>query len=84
MGVRNRDFDTPDETMTFDHGHVQVVKIGEITIRRNTFEPGWRWSENIKASAKTDSCQAHHVGYMLSGRLHVLTDYGVEGEIGPG
>jgi hypothetical protein len=84
MGVTNRGLDSPDETRTFDHGQVQVVKIGESTIGRYTFEPGWRWSESVKPIAKTDSCQAHHVGYILSGRLHVKTDDGGEAELGPG
>jgi hypothetical protein len=84
MGVTSRDMVSPDETMTFDNGLVEVVKIGASTIRRTTFEPGWRWSENVKPIATTDSCQVHHVGYLLSGRLHVATEDGGEAEIGPG
>jgi len=84
MSVTNRDMGNPDETMTFDNGQVDVVTIGGSTIRRTTFEPGWRWSENVKPIATTDSCQVHHVGYILSGRLHVATEDGGEAEIGPG
>ena len=84
MGVMNRGMDNPDETRMFDHGQVEVVTIGGATIGRYTFEPGWRWSESVKPIAKTDSCQAHHVGYVLTGRLHVLSDDGGEAEIGPG
>ena len=84
MGVTTGDFASPDESMTFEHGQVQIVKIGDCTIRSGTFEPGWRWSENVKPIAKTDSCQVHHVGYILSGRLHVVTDDGGEAELGPG
>src|SRR3990172_10734794 len=84
MGVTNRGLESPDETRTFDRGQVQVVKIGETTIGRYTFEPGWRWSESVKPIAKTDSCQVHHIGYVLSGRLHVVTDDGGKAEVGPG
>ena len=84
MGVTHKAVGIPDETMTFEHGQVQVVKVGGFTIRLNTFEPGWRWSENIKPIATTDSCQVHHVGYILSGRLHVTTEDGGDAEIGPG
>ena len=61
-----------------------MVKIGGSALRRNTFEPGWRWSENAKPMAKTDSCQVHHVGYILSGRLHVVTEDGAESDIASG
>ncbi len=84
MGVTSRSFESPDETKTFDHGRVRMVKVGASTISRFTFEPGWRWSESIKPMAKTDWCQVHHVGYILSGRLHVMTDDGAESEFGAG
>lgn len=78
MGVTQRSLESPDETRTFDHGQLQVVKIGESTIGRYTFEPGWRWSDSVKPIAKTESCQVHHVGCILSGRLHVVSDDGDE------
>ncbi len=81
MTVANRDVATPDRTMTFEHGQVEVVSLGEFTISRSTFEPGWRWSTSVKPIAKTDSCQVHHVGYLLSGRLHVATEDGGDTEI---
>jgi uncharacterized cupin superfamily protein len=84
MAVANRDMGSPDETKTFDKGQAEVVKVGDITIVRNTFEPGWRWSTSVKPLAKTDTCQVHHKGYILSGTLHVATDHGGEAEIGPG
>ena len=84
MGVTHKALSSPDETKTFDHGQVQLVKMGESTISRFTFQPGWRWSVSIKPMANTDSCQVHHVGYLVSGRLHVATDDGGEAEIGPG
>ncbi len=84
MGLTSKGLDSPDETRTFDNGQVQVVKVGETTIGRYTLEPGWRWSENVKPIAGTDSCQAHHIGYCLTGRLHVVTDDGAEAEVGPG
>jgi hypothetical protein len=49
-----------------------------------TFEPGWRWSENLKPIAGTDSCQATHLLYCLSGRMRVEMRGGEQGEIGPG
>jgi quercetin dioxygenase-like cupin family protein len=77
--------DSPDETRPFaDKGRAQVVKVGDTTIVRGTFEPGWRWSQHVKPLAGTESCQAAHTGYMVSGRMHVQMDDGSEQEAGPG
>lgn len=48
------------------------------------YDPGWRWSKDIKPVAGTQSCQFHHVGVTLSGRLRVQMQDGVELEVGPG
>jgi mannose-6-phosphate isomerase-like protein (cupin superfamily) len=84
MSVTRGPMSDPHEIKSFDRGHVDVVKIGTATINRNTFEPGWRWSTSVKPIAGTESCQAHHVGVILSGRLGVETDDGDGVEIGPG
>lgn len=49
-----------------------------------TYEPGWRWSVDVKPIAGTQACQFHHVGVTMSGRLRVQMQDGVELEIGPG
>ena len=46
--------------------------------------PGWRWSEHVQPIARTDSCQAAHTGYFVSGRMKVVMDDGEEMEYGPG
>jgi mannose-6-phosphate isomerase-like protein (cupin superfamily) len=80
-----KSFDAPDETRPFaGHGSMAVVQVGETTFGRGTFEPGWRWSQDVKPIAGTDSCQAHHTLYILSGRMHVVMDDGAEFELGPG
>jgi quercetin dioxygenase-like cupin family protein len=49
-----------------------------------TLQPGWKWSKDVKPIAKTDSCQAPHLNYMISGRMHVVMDDGTEEDFGPG
>jgi len=39
---------------------------------------GWRWSTSIQPIAKTNSCEAAHFQYHLSGKLHILMDDGTE------
>jgi mannose-6-phosphate isomerase-like protein (cupin superfamily) len=79
-----KSFDQPDETRPFAaHGSMAVLQLGETTAGKGVFEPGWRWSQDVKPIAGTDSCQAHHSLYILSGRMHVLMEDGTEGELGP-
>ncbi len=68
----------PDETRTFDKGKVELVKIGNVTFGLATLEPGWKWSECIKPIVKTKSCKAGHTQYIISGRMHIVTDDGTE------
>jgi quercetin dioxygenase-like cupin family protein len=82
--IERKLLDQPDETRPVDRGKVEVVEVGGTTMMRTTFEPGWRWSECVKPIVGGDSCQVNHVGYCVSGRLHVRMDDGEELEIGPG
>ena len=84
-GLEIKQLDSPDEVRPFaDKGRAQVVNLSSGPVGKGTFEPGWRWSEHIKPIAGTDSCQTAHLGYVLSGRMHVKMDDGTEGEVGPG
>jgi hypothetical protein len=82
--IEVKSFDSPDETRPFEgNGQADVVNVAGKTIGKGTFEPGWRWSENVKPIAQTDSCQVSHLGYVLSGRMKVFMDDGGEKEVGP-
>ena len=48
------------------------------------FEPGWRWSTDVKPIAGTQSCELPHFLYVVSGRMRVLMDDGREVELRPG
>ena len=74
----------PDEKRTFDKGQVELVSLGGVTFGRATFQPGWKWSTCVKPLVKTQSCQAPHLQYPVSGRLRVVLDDGSEQEFGPG
>ena len=51
---------------------------------RLVFEPGWRWSNDVKPLAGTESCEAPHFQYHVSGRLAIRMDDGTEFVAGPG
>jgi hypothetical protein len=84
-GLEAKGFFTPDETREFaGKGRMEIVKVGGVAVGKGTFEPGWRWSTNVKPIAGTETCQALHLGYIVSGRMQVAMDDGTEGEAGPG
>jgi class 3 adenylate cyclase len=77
-------FNHPAETRVFPRGRVDVVELGDIVVGRMSYEPGWRWSVDVKPAAGTQRCEYHHLGVTLSGRLRVEMPDGTELEIGPG
>jgi hypothetical protein len=59
-------FDSPVETRNFDppsSGHLDLVAGGKVG--RAVFNPGWRWSANVKPIAGTELCEQAHGGYFL-------------------
>ncbi|BDE05523.1 cupin [Vulcanimicrobium alpinum] len=82
--AERKNFTQADETRPFAKGRLDVVNVGGHTIGRAVFEPGWKWSECVKPIAKTESCQAAHLGYVISGRMTVVTDDGKTLDFGPG
>ena len=82
MEVKN--FGSPDETRNFSKGKLDLLNVGGKTLGRAVFQPGWRWSTSLKSVAKTDSCQAPHINYHVSGVLHVVMDDGSEKDCKPG
>jgi hypothetical protein len=84
-GLEIKNVGSPDETRPFaGHGHADVLNVDGKTVLYGTFEPGWRWSQDVKPIAGTDSCQATHLFYCVSGRMGVQMSDGTEGEVGPG
>ena len=82
--MQKKSMSSPDETRDFPKGKLELVNVEGVTFGRATFQPGWRWSTSVKPLVKTDSCQAPHTNYHLSGRLKVVMDDGTEAEFGPG
>ena len=78
-------FDVPDEVRPFTgHGHVDLVQLTTGDVGLGTFEPGWKWSNDVKPLAGTENCQVGHVGYCLSGRMSVRMEDGTVIELTPG
>ena len=84
MPIEIKNMNSPDETRSLPKTKGEVVTVGGHTIMRGTFEPGWKWSECVKPTVGTPSCQVNHVLYVISGKMGVRMDDGTEKEVGPG
>lgn len=72
----------PEQVRRFPNGRIEIISHRETTIGRLVLEPGWRWSRDVAPIAGTRSCQVHHQGVVLRGRLRVETDAGDVCEVG--
>lgn len=81
-GMIQKSLDSPEEVRPFEQGSgkLELVNLDGGPVGRATFEPGWQWSKHVKPIAGTDSCQASHTGYVISGRMKVVMDDGEEAE----
>jgi class 3 adenylate cyclase len=82
--MQRKSLDMPDEERAIPNGKVQIWEIGDFVIGKTTFDPGWRWSTDVKPIAGTEWCEYHHLGIMLKGVMHFVTPDGLEMEIGEG
>ncbi|GGX19931.1 cupin domain-containing protein [Streptomyces chryseus] len=81
-----KNFDSADETRPFEDGkgRLDLLHTDRGPVGRAVFEPGWQWTQHLKPIAGTDSCQAAHTGYVVSGRMKIVMDDGDSVEAGPG
>jgi hypothetical protein len=73
-----KSLNSPEDVRRFEKGKVELVKVAGAAIGRATFEPGWKWSACVKPLAGTNSCQAAHYGYQISGTMTTRMDDGTE------
>ncbi len=82
--TEHQSFEAADEVREFPNGRAEIVKFGGGMVGRLVLQPGWRWSNDVKPIAQTESCEAPHVQYHVSGRLAIRMDDGTEFIAGPG
>jgi len=74
----HKTFSSPDETREFPNGRAEILSIDNAEVGRLVLQPGWRWSNDVKPIAGTESCEAPHFQYHVSGELAVRMDDGTE------
>ena len=77
-------FESPDEVRVFAKGRFEIVHIGGLTIGRASYEPGWKWSQDVAPPAGTPLCEVEHVGLVVSGRAVAAFADGRQTELTPG
>lgn len=82
--ITAKNFTKADEVREFPKGKVEMLTFEGVQIGRATLEPGWRWSESLKNMVGTESCEAPHFQYHVSGILRVKMNDGTEIECKPG
>ena len=84
LDVVLKTFEEPDEVTHFDKGRFEVVRLGDLTIGRATYEPGWKWSVDVGAQLGQALCPVEHVGLVLSGTATAAFGDGQVFELTPG
>ena len=69
-------FDRPDEVREFPLGRFELVTLGGMTIGRASYQPGWKWSDQVGRDLGKASCGVEHVGMVVSGRAVAAMDDG--------
>ena len=82
--IEHESFGSPSEIREFSHGHAEILNVGDAVIGRLVLEPGWRWSNDVRPLAGTESCLAPHFQYHVEGHLGIRMDDGTEFIAGPG
>jgi hypothetical protein len=76
----SKSLDSPEEHMAKGGVEVDVVKLGDIKVKRATYPKGWRFSKDMGA----DRCYDTHVGYTISGSITAELEDGTRLEFGKG
>jgi hypothetical protein len=69
-------FEASDEVRVLEKGRFELVHLGDMTIGRATYEPGWKWSDHVGPSVGATRCRVEHVGLVLSGAATAAFDDG--------
>ena len=59
------------ERRELGHVRLEVGRAGEARVKRMIYPPGFRWSVDMKPVVGTDLCMHAHVGFLVSGEIHI-------------
>ena len=76
--VEVKSFTNDSEVAEPNNAKVETLNVGGQRVMRLTLQPGWKWSDDIKPSVGTDSCEANHIGVIIKGTVCAHHDDGTE------
>ena len=83
--IEIKSFDSADEVIDkFNNAKIEAVNVGGQRVQRFSLAPGWRWSKDVAPIVGTDSCQATHLGVVVSGSVMVEHEDGTTGTYSAG
>lgn len=50
---------------------MDVARVGAGRVKRVVYQPGFRWSRDMKPIVGTDLCMHAHVGFLVSGEIEI-------------
>lgn len=50
---------------------IDVGRAGEARVKRLIYQPGFRWSTDMKGLVGTDLCMHGHAGFLAKGEIHI-------------
>lgn len=56
--------------------HIDVAPAGAARVKRVVYEPGFRWSTQLKDMVGTKLCMHAHVGFLVQGQIHIQYEDG--------
>ena len=62
---------TGAERREVGHVKLEVGRAGAARVKRMIYPPGFRWSVDMKPAVGTDLCMHAHVGFLVSGEIHI-------------
>ena len=82
--LQRRSFLSSEEVRKFPNGELRLVTFDDIVFGEFKFEPGWKWSTDVRPIAGTPQCEHRHVGFVVRGQLHVVMTDGATMDFVPG
>jgi len=78
-----KSFANPDDVRSLPLMRIETIGLDDARIGHCRFDAGWRWSTNVGPTMGATSCPIRHVGYSVSGTIHVVMDDGQTLDVEP-